>query len=48
MVDPTSGIRTELPKDHEFNPDAMVRPHKDPLASTIEYPDQSILRHFGS
>ena len=47
MVDPTLGIRTEIPNDHDFNPDAMVRPHRNPLASTMDYPEQCILEVEG-
>ena len=36
MVDPTSGIRTEIPDDHEHNPEAMVKPHREPMATTLE------------
>ena len=47
MIDPTSGIRTEIPQDHEHNPDAMVKPHREPMATTMEYPDQCILEVDG-
>ena len=47
MVDPSSGIRTEAPKDYEHNQEACIKPHPDPMASTIEYPEQSILEVDG-
>ena len=48
MIDPTSGIRTEIPQDHEYNTDAMVKPHREPMASTMDYPDQCILEVDGN
>ena len=43
MIHPSSGIRTDIPKDHEHNPEAMVKPHREPMATTLEYQDQCIL-----
>ena len=48
MVDPSSGIRTEAPKDYEHNQETCIKPHPDPLASTMEFPEQSILEVDGN
>ena len=47
MIYPSSGIRADIPKDHEHNPEAMVKPHREPMATTLEYQDQCILEVDG-
>ena len=48
MVDPSTGIRTEALTDHDFSPDAAVKAHDSPLASTLDYKDQCILEVDGN
>ena len=48
MVDPSSGIRTEAPADYEHNQETCIKPHPEPMASTLEYKDQCILEVDGN
>ena len=48
MIDPSSGIRTEAPADFEHNQETCIKPHPEPMASTLEYKDQCILEVDGN
>ena len=47
FVDPSTGIRLELPDDCDMNQEVCIKQHPSPLATTFETPDEYIIEVDG-